>query len=526
MNFYDHIKTLHNAGLHEDVRLLCSLGNALVHGGEYRKAEVQYKKALQIKKTLNKGKSKAVSNVESTSEVDVRFKIHECLCHLKQHREAVAVLEGINSKQRTSKVNMALAKLYQKTGMDRSAVTCFKEVLRECPLALEAVLGLLSLGVRGAEVASLVLHGVHGGCEWLSHWIKGHAFIANKEYSHAVSTFKGLDAKVLRNSTELLCSLGEAHFLNGDYAQAQLALERAHTAEPLMLKNMDTLAYLYAREKKTKELESLGNQLMSVSEQAPQPWVAIGYFCLLTEKRTRAVYFAQKAYTLDNRCLEALLLKGQGLLELKKNQDAIMHYREALRLAPGRYEPYKGIIDCYIASHRMREAIQMGSSSIKQLGQNARSLTLYGSVLAKDQLTLEKAKSVLELALKFDSLHLDAVYVMADIYTRQQQWEKGIDMLRNQLQHQSTCRLHQLLGDFLSQTNEKQEALDQYSIALSLDPGNKQAREGMERVEKNTEVGLESAYDLEVEDMDGTDNDMDLDGSDVESAWSDVSGYS
>ena len=39
--------------------------------------------------------------------------------------------------------------------------------------------------------------------------------------------------------------------------------------------------------------------------------------------------------------------------------------------------------------------------------------------------------------------------------------------LRKQLKHQNTGRLHQLLGNFLEHTNEHQEALDQYSIALT-----------------------------------------------------------
>lgn len=42
-------------------------------------------------------------------------------------------------------------------------------LFKECPLALEAVQELLSLGVRGAEVASLMIN-IHGSCagtEWL-----------------------------------------------------------------------------------------------------------------------------------------------------------------------------------------------------------------------------------------------------------------------------------------------------------------------------------------------------------------------
>ena len=67
---------------------------------------------------------------EIPSEVEVRYKQHECYNEMKQYREAISVLELISTKQRNAKVNMALAKLYQRTGMDRSAVTSYKEVLR------------------------------------------------------------------------------------------------------------------------------------------------------------------------------------------------------------------------------------------------------------------------------------------------------------------------------------------------------------------------------------------------------------
>ncbi len=124
----------------------------------------------------------------------MRFRLHECYCEMKQLREAITMLDGISAKQRNAKVNMALAKLYQRTGNDRSAITSYKEVLRfvfdilcqerwhrntevcsdttfccrECPLSLEAAQGLLSLGVKGAEVASFMMstHAQLAGFEW------------------------------------------------------------------------------------------------------------------------------------------------------------------------------------------------------------------------------------------------------------------------------------------------------------------------------------------------------------------------
>lgn len=130
---------------------------------------------------------------------------------------------------------MALAKMFQEQGMERSAITTYKEVLRECPLALEAAEGLLSLGVKGIEVNSLIV-----GCsstlsnlDWLNTWIKGHAHIHNREYSHAITAFRSLDTvNLLRDNFNLLTTMGESYYYAGDEKNASLCLRRARLVEP------------------------------------------------------------------------------------------------------------------------------------------------------------------------------------------------------------------------------------------------------------------------------------------------------
>lgn len=56
--------------------------------------------------------------------------MHLCYVKLHQSDEAINILQTISAKQRTAKVNMALAKLYQKVGSERPAITAYKEVLR------------------------------------------------------------------------------------------------------------------------------------------------------------------------------------------------------------------------------------------------------------------------------------------------------------------------------------------------------------------------------------------------------------
>ncbi|XP_060074596.1 anaphase-promoting complex subunit 7-like [Ylistrum balloti] len=560
MNLFDHVKQLHDSELYQDLSQLASVvitlcdnstdvelltlqqryqcmvyyGNALYNMSQYLKAEDTYKKAIILRKGLNKSKVKGgpPCHMELTSEVEVKYKMYQCLLQQKQYKEAMSVLEGISSRQRNPKIHLALAKLYLRAGMDRSAITSYKEVIRVCPLALEALNGLLGLGVKGSDVATLVINGLPHGTpnDWLSMWIKGQAHLSSREFSSAVATFQLMDTKAyLKDNVLLVNSLAEALFYDGRYSGALQAFQRVHALDPLQVKNMDLYSYLLSKEEKVKDLQRLSQRLMKITEYAPESWISMGYFSMVTHKesRTRTVYFAQKANNLDSFNIEAYLLKGSALLELKKSQDASLHFQEALRLAPHRYEAYLGLINCYMASHRTREALSWAGKAIKILGNNARTLTLYASVLSKEPTMTAKAKPYLEKAMKMDPNFLEPVYIMADILTREHQYDKGIELLRKQLQTQSTCRLHRTLGDFLGLTNEHLEAIDQYSIALSLDPTNSRAREGMERVEKQSDMGLmglslENSYD--VDDIEGSDNDGDFDNSnsDVESTWSET----
>lgn len=50
---------------------------------------------------------------------------------------------------------MMLANLYKKAGQERPSVTSYKEVLRQCPLALDAILGKVILPLFSWSVYSL-----------------------------------------------------------------------------------------------------------------------------------------------------------------------------------------------------------------------------------------------------------------------------------------------------------------------------------------------------------------------------------
>lgn len=519
----------HNADFmsaQERCQILVYVADSSYHLKEYRKAESIYRKALQMKKALIKNRVKGPTTIPASgiliSDIDVKYQIYLCHIELKQFPQAIAVLETIPGKQRTSKVNMALAKLYHQSGMERSAVTGYREVLKECPLALDAALGLLALGVKGAEVASFMLNSTASmtNMEWLSTWIKAHAHLYSKEFGPATATFKQLDGKsFLRDNVGVLVSLGESHFYSGDFTQSAAALQRARAIDPFVLRGMDILASLLMKEKKIQDLESLAIGLMNTTEVAAEPWVAMAYLVFSTKSVSKAIYYAQKACAINPRSVEAHILKGTFLLEMKKLVDAVSNFREALKISPHRFEAHKGLANCYIALGRVRDAISIASGACKLIGQNPRTLTLYGSMLAKDPLSYQKAETILEKALKLDSTNLEAIFQLAEIYEQDHRYEKGIELLSKQVKIQNSCRLHQVLAEFYRRNNEHDKALEHFSASLSLDGANRRALEGIQRLEQHPD-NLASE-DGEVEDTPEIDE-VDLEGSEVEAVWSDM----
>ena len=98
--------------------------------------------------------------IEKFTEIELKFRIAKCMVENHQFKEACALLQPLPAKQRSAKINMLLAKIqHGESGTDKHLIANYKEVLRKSPLAFECIDGLLSLGVKGTEVNSLIING-------------------------------------------------------------------------------------------------------------------------------------------------------------------------------------------------------------------------------------------------------------------------------------------------------------------------------------------------------------------------------
>lgn len=125
-----------------------------------------------------------------------------------------------------------------------------------------------------------------------------------------------------------------------------------------------------------KELERLIPIITASNECTGEIYVAMAYSLYASRKLGRANTLTAQALNLNPNDIEATILRGNILIEQKKYQGALFFFRHAVQLKPYRYEPHKGLVDCLVGMHRLREALNIASGSCKQLGHTARVLTV------------------------------------------------------------------------------------------------------------------------------------------------------
>lgn len=128
---------------------------------QYRKAAKHYKNSLPIRKSIVKSKNPIAPNYESLIEKypDVEIRYQMALCHeaVNEFTEALnSINAGISNRQRSITINMMIGKYSIQLGKCANAATAYESVVRECPLALDAIKELLVLGYSDVEISALI----------------------------------------------------------------------------------------------------------------------------------------------------------------------------------------------------------------------------------------------------------------------------------------------------------------------------------------------------------------------------------
>ncbi|KAH8420493.1 hypothetical protein KR009_010827, partial [Drosophila setifemur] len=476
---------LHNdrnvATLEMEYQVQLYLANAHYKQGDFRIAKHQLDCLLMQRRTMIRYKSACLTAIESSyaqfTEVELRRRLAECYKEIGESAKAIATLLAVPAKSRTPRMNLMLARLQHYStasgGRDKAeAQVAYKELLRECPMALQGIKALLEMGVDGNEVNSLIMNAspVPQNIEWLSSWIKAQAQMFDCKHLEAARTLQHLnDSTPLYRNEHLLQEIGRVLYYHGNHAQAEQYLSSAVSSNPHNMEAVGLLSVVYELGDTAEvERDRLYAQVAAEREFTAGHWFVHAQHMYGSGKFQRGLSFADRCLSLEPRHPEALLLRGRLLALLERHTESIEAFRVAQLTIPYRFEVYKGLYHCYVTQRRFKEAQAICSWTIHNFRTSPRSYTMFGRTLfhSSNAAVKKKARSFAEKALKIDPNYTPGVALLAEICQYEGCNRAAINLLEQHVSVVPHANLFVLLADILRMEKEPVRALEFYYLAL------------------------------------------------------------
>ncbi|CAI5466342.1 unnamed protein product, partial [Closterium sp. Yama58-4] len=178
-------------------------------------------------------------------KAEVRLRVAECYVALKEVKPALTELEAVPHRLRSLRLNLLLARLYRSSSYDRAALAAYKECLRQCPFAMEAVTAVAQLGLSAKETCALLPQQeplsstpssrgsskagatgeVHESCKWLQKYVEAQAHRAANENAACADEYQQLVTRFPSN-VHLHLHMGQVEASQGRNEEAMLHYQK------------------------------------------------------------------------------------------------------------------------------------------------------------------------------------------------------------------------------------------------------------------------------------------------------------
>ena len=303
--------------------------------------------------------------------------------------------------------------------------------------------------------------------------LKSEILISEKNYSDALNILTDLE-KEEPNAARLFYFKSLAYIGTGNYNQAKISVSKAIELSPSYFKARMLLSDLYLRERSydlsekeatkalklipndyrtrlirasayagLKKIEQAEKDLLTLTQTLPDNPTAfyqLGMLSFSQKKIDVAEYYFDKAYTKNNRLIDAFLQKINIQIIKKK-------YKEALDLCNKQLDLYKDIKTLQAIVHNIRA----------------------GVFLVQKENTL--AQDALNTAISLDPDYIKSYETLAKIFLSEKKKEDAIKQYERIIERKpDTASAHMILGTIYDASKNYEKAAYHYKEALKINP--------------------------------------------------------
>ena len=315
----------------------------------------------------------------------------------------------------------------------------------------------------------------------------------------------------------------DMHWVTGLDKYAHLLFQlRMSRKNAFMLKHGGYLHYQYScyggRENENDTecgvedaLGQLSADLLDVDSNKPEPWVCLSLYHLARDKTEKAIAFVDKAISINDQHQYAHYLRGSILIGTRPDHAVVSFFRanDLQHDVP----TYEGLVESYLAAGKFKEAICTAKEAISRSPRDARAITLVGLALSQappsqqNEEGKERAKKALKRAMSLDPGAPRPLFALVDLHAAEGSYDTCVKLLKDAIEgrkandmsdsispaaashtvnwNKEHCDvLHSKLGEIYTHNEDFTDALECYHVALSLNPRNGLAAQGLERLEK------------------------------------------
>lgn len=275
----------------------------------------------------------------------------------------------------------------------------------------------------------------------------------------------------------VMVQIARAYFELTDYQLAVMVFEKVRNIDPHYTYYMDIYSTALWHLQRDIELSVLSGELVDSNPNAPESWCVKGNCMSIHKLHHAAIKHFQKAIQLSPRFVYALTLLGHEYLCTDDLVNAKSYFRQAVNINSRHYNAWYGLAMIALREENYKHA----ESHFNRAYEINPSSCIILSRLAKVQHLLKntcEALNNLENARQLDPKNSVPQYYKASILLELNRPTEALQILE-QLQKAvpREALVHFLMGKVYQKLDKKYEAKQKYSIALSIDPNNRECRD-------------------------------------------------